>query len=75
MGGWCKSKNIPLIQAAITEKEKLIFDNLKEKDADEETFWGSKGWFMRFKSQNTAMLYNYVAKQQAQDVASFPKRF
>ena len=42
--------NIPLTQAVITEKAKSIFNNLKETDGGEETFLGSKGWFMSFKS-------------------------
>ncbi|XP_067121129.1 tigger transposable element-derived protein 1-like [Centruroides vittatus] len=70
-----KKKNIPVTQAAITEKAKSIFHNLKETDGGEETFSGSKGC-LRFKSRSNCCSVKLCGETASADVAAaadFPK--
>jgi hypothetical protein len=71
-------KNIPLTQAVITDKAKSVFENLKEKVGGDETFLGSKGWLMRFKSRSkccSVKLSGKVASADAEAAAAFPAEY
>ncbi|XP_053547680.1 tigger transposable element-derived protein 1-like [Bombina bombina] len=72
-------KNIPMSQAVITDKAKSIFEDLKKKEGgDDDTFLGSKGWFMRFKSRSKCRSMKLTGEATSADVeaaALFPAEF
>jgi len=71
-------KNIPLTQAAITEKAKSIFCHLKQTHGGEQIFSGSKGWFMRFKTRSNCHSVKFCGEAASADLvaaAEFPKEF
>lgn len=71
-------RDIPLTQAIICEKAKLIFSNLKAKENSDESFLASSGWFSRFKSRTHIRSIKLTGEAASADIAAaaaYPKEF
>ena len=69
-------RNMPLSQAIIMEKAKIIFRHIQGETGDaSETFVASRGWFNRFKHRNNLhriQITGEAASGDAKAVAEFP---